>query len=183
MANQIPPAYSTTDNTTVGPGPPPTYTAPTQFTIGSKLTPEPLVNISQIKAHLALLHAFAEFKKEVEGLKEGTIPQMPADLERRWAWFVSLAVQRSVLICCDPGYFHIHIFLLYRRFDVWCHALILRDAEKSWEEILPPIDVLMVCDLQNRNKKYVLIMFNKVWHAYMLNPMYVRRSQVIKTDC
>jgi hypothetical protein len=100
MANQIPPAYSTTaDNTTGdsdGPGPPPTYTAPTQFNIGSHLTPEPLVNISQIKAHLALLHAFTEFKKEVEGLQEGTIPHMPADLERRWAWFVALAVQRSV---------------------------------------------------------------------------------------
>ena len=98
MADQIPPAYSTSDNvnTTDNPGPPPTYTTPTQFSIGSQLTPEPFVNISQIKSHLALLHAFAEFKKEVEGLKEGTIPQMPADLERRWAWFVALAVQRSV---------------------------------------------------------------------------------------
>ena len=98
MADQIPPAYSTSDNvnTTDNPGPPPTYTTPTQFSIGSQLTPEPLVNISQNKSHLALLHAFAEFKKEVEGLKEGTIPQMPADLERRWAWFVALAVQRSV---------------------------------------------------------------------------------------
>jgi hypothetical protein len=112
MANQIPPAYSTADNTRNDPGPPPTYTAPTRFSIGSHLTPEPLVNISQIKAHLALLHSFAEFKKEVEGLLEGTIPHMPADLERRWAWFVSLAVQRSVfqVICCDPGCFHGYIF-------------------------------------------------------------------------
>jgi hypothetical protein len=104
MDNQIPPAYTTADNTTDTPDvPPPTYTAPTKFSIGSQLTPGPLVNIAQIKAHLALLHAFAEFKKEVEGLQEGTIPQMPADLERRWAWFVSLAVQRSVkIICCDP---------------------------------------------------------------------------------
>ena len=146
MADQIPPAYSTADNTTNNPGPPPTYTAPTQFSIGSQLTPEPLVSVSQIKAHLALLHAFAEFKKEVEGLKQGTIPQMPADLERRWAWFVALAVQRSVVICCDPGYFNFYIFFLYRRFHDWCHALMWGDAEKSWEEILPPIDVLMVCD-------------------------------------
>ena len=111
------------------PRPRPRYTAPTQFSIGSQLTPEPLVKISQIKAHLALLHAFAELKNEVEGLQEleeleeGTIPrmsvnlerrwaspQMPADLERKWPWFVALAVQRSVLICCDPGYFHIYIF-------------------------------------------------------------------------
>ena len=113
MANQIPPAYTTTDNTdtiTDNPGPPPTYTAPTQFSIGSHITPEPLVNIPQIKAHLALLHAFAELKNEVEGLKEGAIPQMPADLERRWAWFVALAVQRFVFICCYPRYFHIYIF-------------------------------------------------------------------------
>jgi hypothetical protein len=144
MADQIPPAYFTADSLTNSPGPPPTYTAPTQFSIGSQITPEPLVNISQIKAHLALLHAFAKLKKEVEGLQEGTIPQMPADLERRWAWFVALAVHRSVFICCDPGDFHIYIFFLYRRFDVWCRALILKDAEKSWEEILPPIDVLMV---------------------------------------
>ena len=118
------------------PRPQPTYTAPTQFSIGSQLTPEPLVKISQIKAHLVLLRAFAELKNEVEGLQEeGTIPQilvdlkrrwaspplpadlerqwafplaqMPVDLERKWPWFVALAVQRSVLICCDPGYFHI----------------------------------------------------------------------------
>ena len=104
MANQIPPAYTTADNTTGAlDGPPPTYTAPTKFRIGSQLTPEPLVTIAQIKAHLALLHAFAEFKRKVEGLQEGTIQQMPADLKRKWAWFVSLAVQRSVFICYDPG--------------------------------------------------------------------------------
>ena len=85
--------------------PPPAYTAPTQFNIGSQLTPEPLVKISQIEAHLALLHAFAELKNEVEGLQEGTIPQMSVDLERRWPWFVGLAVQRSVFICCDPFIF------------------------------------------------------------------------------
>ena len=97
----------------VNPGPPPTYTAPTQFSIGSQLTTEPLVKITQIKAHLALLHAFAELKKKVEGLglrQKWTIPQMPEDCERRWPWFVGLAVQRSVLICCDPGYFHNYIF-------------------------------------------------------------------------
>ena len=26
-------------------------------------------------------------------------------------------------------------------------------------------------------------MFNKVWHAYMLNPMYVSKSLFIDTDC
>ena len=64
-------AYSraTADNTTSMdiPWALPTYTAPTNFSIGSQLT-EPLVNISQIKAHLALLHAFAELKNEVDRL-------------------------------------------------------------------------------------------------------------------
>ena len=111
MTNQIPPAHSTTVADTIGGSrPPPTYTAPTQFNIGSQLTPEPLVNISQIKAHLALLHAFAELKKEVEGLKEGTIPQIPADIERRWPWFVALAVERSVFICYAPDSF---IFIFF----------------------------------------------------------------------
>jgi len=111
MADQNPPAYSekgVRDSDVAPPLPPPpqsytvqtvtaeTYTAPTQFEIGSQTTPEPLVKISQVKCHLALLHAFAELKKQVEGLQE-PIPQMPADLEKRWAWFVGLAVERSVI--------------------------------------------------------------------------------------
>ena len=97
MTEPIPPAYSATaDNNVESPDvPPPTYTAPTQFNIGARRTSEPLVNISQLKGHLALLHAFAELKRQVEGLQE-RIPEMPADLERRWAWFIALAVERSV---------------------------------------------------------------------------------------
>lgn len=102
MADQIPPVYSavTTDNNGGDSDvlAPPTYIAPTQFDIGVWRTSKPLVKISQVKGHLALLHAFAELKKQVEGLEE-PIPQMPADLERRWAWFVALAVERSVYRC------------------------------------------------------------------------------------
>ena len=99
-------------------GPPPTYTAPTRFSIGSQLTPA-LVNISQIKAHLVLLHAFAELKNEVERLQESMIPlalmaapDLRVQVEKRWAWFVALAVLRSVLqvMCCDPGNFRIYVF-------------------------------------------------------------------------
>jgi hypothetical protein len=104
MTDQIPPAYSTaaldsSNRIEDSDVPPPTYTAPTQFNIGTLRTPEPLVSISQVKGHLALLHAFAELKKHVEGLQE-PIPQMPADLERRWAWFIALAVERSVTMSC-----------------------------------------------------------------------------------
>lgn len=99
MSDHIPPAYSTTADYSIGDSdvPPPIYTPPMQFNIGSQRTPEPLVNIFQVKSHLALLHAFAELKKQVEDLTEA-IPQMPADHERRWAWFVALAVQRYVYL-------------------------------------------------------------------------------------
>ena len=96
MADQIPPSYSITAEVEDLDVSPPTYTAPTRFNIGSQRTSEPLVNMSQVKGHLALLHAFAELKKQVEGLQEAIdIPHMPADLERRWAWFVAMAVERS----------------------------------------------------------------------------------------
>ena len=98
MTEQIPPSYSNTttevEDCDVSL---PTYTAPRQFNIGSQCTSEPLINISQVKGHLILLHAFAEFRKQVEGLQEA-IPNMPVDLERRWAWFVGLAVERSALM-------------------------------------------------------------------------------------
>ncbi|KAF8816811.1 hypothetical protein BYT27DRAFT_7270509 [Phlegmacium glaucopus] len=102
----------------------PTYTAPTQFNIGFGRTQEPLVNISQVKGHLALLHAFTKLRKQVERLQvRKSIPQMLADLERRWAWFVALAVER---------------------FDIWCRQLRSSDAENDLEVTLPPLDVIMV---------------------------------------
>ena len=184
MTVQIPPDYSAAaaDNS-VGDldVPPPTYTAPTQFNIGILRTSEPLVNISQIKSHLALLHAFAQLKKQVEGL-EDLIPQMP-DPERRWSWFVALAVERSVSTHF-PRYFrvdHILFFLLHCRFDIWSQELRSSDAEKSLEETLPPVDVLMVCTRSVQSIS--LITVHKVWHAYMLNPMYVLRRLVTKHDC
>jgi len=39
----------------------------------------------------------------------------------------------------------IFFFSLLHRFDIWCHALKEGDAEKNWEETLPPVDVMMVC--------------------------------------
>jgi len=154
MADQIPPAYSTMAGNSITDSdvPPPIYTAPTQFNIGSRLTPEPLVNISQVKGHLALLHAFAELKKQVE--EQEAIPHMPADLERRWTWFVALAVERSVSnVFSFLDIFVFIFFFSYHRFDFWCHGLQSRDAGRSWEEILPPIDVMMVHDYKNGSKK------------------------------
>jgi len=76
--------------------PPPNYTVPTSFKIGQSRTSESLVKISEIKGHLALLHAFAELKKQVDG-DEATVqvaPNVTLDRERRWGWFVGVAVER-----------------------------------------------------------------------------------------
>ena len=54
------------------------------------------MKISEIKGHLALLHAFAELKKQVDG-DEATVqvvPNVTLDRERRWGWFVGVAVER-----------------------------------------------------------------------------------------
>jgi hypothetical protein len=75
---------------------PPAYSFPEAFTIGGRTT-KPFVNVSQIKDHLALLHAFAELKISVEGITTTEILHLPPDKERRWAWFVGLAVERSGL--------------------------------------------------------------------------------------
>ncbi|KAJ2912587.1 hypothetical protein MD484_g7832, partial [Candolleomyces efflorescens] len=48
---------------------------------------------------------------------------MPDDLEKRWVWFVGLAVER---------------------FDVWARSLKPKDVLRPLEDTLPPLDVLMV---------------------------------------
>lgn len=74
----------------------PDYTPPTQFTIGSSKTTAPLVSIPQIKGHLALLHAFAELRKRVEST-EFSLFNIPKEADRKWAWFVALAVERCII--------------------------------------------------------------------------------------
>ncbi|KAJ7063619.1 hypothetical protein C8F01DRAFT_1133725 [Mycena amicta] len=104
---------------------PPEYTFPDTFNIGGKQTQRPFVNAAQLKDHLALLNAFAELKLKVEALTpEGaTAIHLPSDKDRRWAYFVGLAVER---------------------FEQWCNALQPKDYEKGVATLLPPIDVLMV---------------------------------------
>ncbi|TFK33261.1 hypothetical protein BDQ12DRAFT_738863 [Crucibulum laeve] len=86
----------------------------------------PLVGISQLKMHLALLNSFSAMKAtigDLGGADKISIPDMPEDQERRWAWFVGLAVER---------------------FDIWCRALRPEYLETSLELMVPPDDVLMV---------------------------------------
>lgn len=102
MTDEVPPptynAFSS-DRTASGGGnvanapPPPDYTPPSKFVIGSTITTEPLVGLPEIKGHLALLHNFAELKKQVETMTV-SVPYVPTDAERKWTWFVGLAVER-----------------------------------------------------------------------------------------
>ena len=72
------------------PLPPPQYTFPESFNIGTRQTP-PLVDSAQLKGHLALLHSFALLRSQIDGLSASVVLE---DKDRRWAWFVSLAVER-----------------------------------------------------------------------------------------
>ncbi|KAG5641124.1 hypothetical protein DXG03_005951 [Asterophora parasitica] len=152
--SEQPPSYTDTD------------TFPTSFSIGRTRTSRPLVNVAQLKGHLALLRAIVELRAHIEGSVDNLgfgngndaesetagadsfpapPPLIPSYSGRRWVWFVGLAVER---------------------FEKWCQSFQLgagRDwppesekSEKLNEAVatdhLPPLDVLMV------------------WHSYMLSP-------------
>lgn len=88
-----PPSYSAGD---VGL---PAYSPPTSFTIGTKTLASPLVQVQELKTHLSLLRAFKSLRTTVE---EGKVAKWPEivhglDPQRRWAWFVGLAVDRYLI--------------------------------------------------------------------------------------
>ncbi|PPR01105.1 hypothetical protein CVT24_000401 [Panaeolus cyanescens] len=118
-ANPLPPPSAAVE------GMPSTSSAPTQFMIGSKTTHAPLVSIPHIKGHLALLEAFHKLKSDVESQSFASLEEkVPQEKDRKWGWFVALAVER---------------------FDMWCRKLVHDvDHLKPWTDVMPPIDVLMV---------------------------------------
>ena len=69
--------------------------SPTTYTIGPQRTNPPLLT-RHLKGHLALLHAFDTLRRDVESGDLSRFPQdvRVMDAETRWAWFVSLAVER-----------------------------------------------------------------------------------------
>ncbi|KIM61444.1 hypothetical protein SCLCIDRAFT_16109 [Scleroderma citrinum Foug A] len=81
-----------------------------------------LVTPTQLKGHLALLHAFHTLKTSVQDGNDSRFPAAARKLDerRRWAWFVALAVER---------------------FERWC--VTIEDMDVEWRG-LPPIDVAMV---------------------------------------
>ncbi|PPR07442.1 hypothetical protein CVT24_007708 [Panaeolus cyanescens] len=105
-----------------------------KFSIGGSVLQDPLVGIQEIKGHLALLRAFTRLKEDA--IKHAFFNEFGTywdDDEGRWRYFVGFAVER---------------------FDTWCESLEEKDVSLSWDEFLPPVDVLMV------------------WHAYLLNPLW-----------
>jgi len=83
MSDQIPPLHEYTE-----------HLMPRTFKVGSQLT-KPLVQPEQIIGHLKLLNAFSVMRLKVED-GDPRFPDLVREMsaEKRWEWFVSLAVER-----------------------------------------------------------------------------------------
>lgn len=90
-----PPPYSAKGS---GVDQPPAYAPPTSYKIGAHTFTDPLVQVQELKAHLALLRAFKDLRATVEkGEFEFAFwPQSVKELnpQQTRAWFVGLAVDR-----------------------------------------------------------------------------------------
>ncbi|KAG1754857.1 uncharacterized protein EDB91DRAFT_256714 [Suillus paluster] len=88
MSLLIPPLHESTQ-----------YAMPHRFKVGAKKT-KPLVLPAQLMGHLKLLNAFFAMRQRVE---EGDVhfPDLARQMspEKRWAWFVTLAVERFERWC------------------------------------------------------------------------------------
>ena len=111
------------------------------------MTANPILNPSELKAHLDLLRAFHALKSQVEdGSKLGFVAHMLSP-EERWKSFVQASVGRCVVCECAPCG---TVTLCCLRFYGW--AASLEAGGNDVAEKCPPLDVCLV------------------WHAYMLNP-------------
>ncbi|KAF8438942.1 hypothetical protein L210DRAFT_2235973 [Boletus edulis BED1] len=103
--------------------PPPRYTLPETFNIGRRNV-DLFIQPQQLKGHLSMLHAFHSLRVTIESNDEPRFPRNIREMEpeKRWGWFVSIAVERFERWCRSLG--------------EWCFA--------NLELALPPVDVLMV---------------------------------------
>ena len=98
-----PPPYNSVENgRQSGTELPPPYRAPVAYAIGDTVLHTPLINIGQLKAHLALLRAFKRLKTSIQDRSPDEL-HLPLevhelDKDKRWTWFVGLAVERCVLM-------------------------------------------------------------------------------------
>lgn len=92
------PVYQAKEKTKVPDESPPAYQAPSVYRVGLSSLSNPLVTIPQLKAHLALLRAFKELRTTVQDTdaKVLGLPVIVVELtpDKRWTWFVGLAVER-----------------------------------------------------------------------------------------
>ena len=104
--NDAPPAYSPkgapSSSSTADPPP---YAPPRTYTVGTHTLAAPLVQPRELRAHLALLRAFAGLRATVaRGAFEFAFwPALVDELDaaQRWAWVVGLAVDRCVSLLCE----------------------------------------------------------------------------------
>ena len=98
---------------------------PETFPIGQNKV-QPLVNVTELQAHLRLLGAIYKLKQEVQAQPDGVAA---TDCELAWVVYVNRAV---------------------RRFYKWTLSLWTLESPGLSEEVMPPLDVIMV------------------WHSYLL---------------
>ncbi|KAI0049887.1 hypothetical protein FA95DRAFT_1488384 [Auriscalpium vulgare] len=98
------------------------------FRVGRKELHGPLVEAKHLKLHLGLLGAFVQLRQQLEAGRDAGLPEpaMRLEAERRWAWFVGLAVER---------------------FELWVKSLGRApptDAKQFAQNAAPPLDVWLV---------------------------------------
>lgn len=92
MSGDLPPSYTDAQAS------PPRYSLPETFTIGHRNV-DLLIQPQQLRGHLSMLHAFHNLRVTVES---DDVSRFPTDVramepEKRWGWFVNIAVERFVL--------------------------------------------------------------------------------------
>lgn len=132
-----PPSYPANNHGAQSYSSPPAYTFPQLFRIGHKQTSGPLVTAAALHSHLGLLRHFWNLRQAVESGQDARIPAFALAPEPglRWAWFVTLAVDR---------------------FERWVKGMRYNYAV---DESLPPIDVAMVWHAYLLNPGYVVGLF------------------------
>lgn len=111
------------------------------------MTANPILDPSELKAHLNLLQAFHALKSQVEDASKLEFAVRILSPEERWKSFVEASVERCVVCeCTSCGTVTPCCF----RFYGWASSL--KVGGNRVVEECPPLDVCLV------------------WHAYMLNP-------------
>jgi len=120
------------------------------FTIGNKQMQAPLVTPDQLKGHLGLLRLFQGLREIVEAGEDDRLPAWSTQMERerRWAWFVALAVER---------------------FERWCKVVKYVPLSRFVEESLPPLDVMMVWHAYLLNPGYVIGLSPRIYRASLVH--------------